>query len=77
MVNLSPEKLKGAGLAIRVEVLDPDKKIISYYSQNLISDTGRFEGMVPLSLNEPLGTYTIVARDIVSGLKAKKTFRVK
>lgn len=76
-IRLSPETLSDIGLAVRLEVYNPAGRPIPCYGRNLISRNGTCQCVIPISLNEPLGEYRIVARDVVSGLEASETFRVK
>jgi len=76
-IDISPSSLRGTGLAMRVDVFAPDGKVIPYYGCNLLSREGRIEGSIPLSLNEAPGTYLVVAKEVASGLEARKKFVVE
>ena len=73
---LAPAEIAGAGLCVRFEVRDSTGKPLDCYTQKVVSSTGRFEMVLPLALNEAPGRYTVVAEEIVSGLRAEVVFKV-
>jgi len=61
----------------RLEVLDPDGMKMPYYAQNLLADKGNASATMTWALNERPGTYSIVVRDVMSGVTAQKTIKIK
>jgi hypothetical protein len=75
--SLAPAEIAGAGLCVRFEATDPSGRSLEYYTRKVISATGQFELLLPLALNDPLGSYTVRAEEIVSGLRAEATLTVE
>jgi hypothetical protein len=75
--SLAPAQIAGAGLCVRFEVTDPSGKSLGYFTRKVISATGQFELILPLALNDPPGSYTVRAEEIVSGLHAATIMTVE
>jgi len=55
---------------IRIELTDPDGKVVNVYTQKLVADSGECSGNVQLGLNEKAGDWNVTARDVSSGTSA-------
>lgn len=55
----------------RLNVYGDDKKEIPYYTRNIVTINGNFEGIVNFALNEAPGKYTLELTDIGSGVSSK------
>ena len=75
--SLAPAEVAGAGLCVRFEVRDSSGRPLDYYTQKVVSSTGRFEMVLPLALNETPGRYTVSAEEIASGLRAEALIDVQ
>jgi len=66
-------------LVYRIEVSDPDGKVVDAYRQKRRTAPGRavLEGHVRTALNDTPGRWTLGATEVVSGTKAKTTFMVQ
>jgi len=60
---------------LRVELLK-DGKNIQAYNKNLVAEKGSASFTIPLAFNEEKGNYTLVVRDINSGVETSFKFRV-
>jgi hypothetical protein len=74
--TLAPAEIAGAGLCVRFEVLDPAGHPLAHYTRKVVANSGEFELIVPLALNETPGRYTVQAEEIVSGLRAETAYIV-
>jgi len=63
--------------ALRLTVLGPDADEITWYAQNVLAPAGRAAATIPLALNETPGTYTLCARDVMSGVVGEHTFELE
>ncbi|HEY3320507.1 MAG TPA: beta-galactosidase [Planctomycetota bacterium] len=54
-----------------VEVYAPSGERLPHYAKNVIAEDGQWNYELALGLNEPLGTYRMVLRDVVSGVTAE------
>ncbi|MBK5295475.1 MAG: beta-galactosidase [Acidobacteriia bacterium] len=59
---------------VRVEVLDPAGRLARHYSTNVLIENGRASAAVPFAWNDT-GTWTVKARDAISGLTAERRLR--
>lgn len=59
---------------LRVTVLGPDGKERKWYAQNVMAPEGRATMTIPLALNETAGSYTILAKDVMSGMAGQMKF---
>ena len=57
---------------LRIDVLRPDGKLSEAYGLNLVAREGRAQGHIPFALNDPVGRWTVVARDVASGVEAER-----
>ncbi len=62
---------------VRLEVIAPDGKRNFFYSQNVDTKNGAWQGEIRTALNDPTGTWTIKAREVISGTTATTQFRLK
>jgi hypothetical protein len=53
-----------------------DGKNIQAYNKNLVAEKGSASFTIPLAFNEEKGNYTLVVRDINSGVETSFKFRV-
>jgi hypothetical protein len=56
----------------RVEVLGPAGEALPWYAANLRAEKGRATWYIPWALNEKPGRYTLVARDVASGVTRRE-----
>ena len=61
----------------RLELIDPQNKLVKYYNFNLLAKKGICSGNAFLCLNEQKGKWRIKAKDILSGKTAEKEFFVQ
>jgi hypothetical protein len=61
----------------RLEVSGPDGNPIDALARNVLAEDGRGKTMIPFALNDTPGTYTVTARDVVTGVKAEGTVEVQ
>ncbi len=67
-----------AGLhVIRVELTDPGGEVVKEYMQKLRAEGGACMGTVHFSLDEKVGDWKILARDVASGVVGTAGFRVE
>ncbi len=64
------------GHVIRVGVVGPDGKDRPYYGAMLRGDGPVRAWRIPFALNDPAGTWTIAATDVVSGVSATAAFEL-
>ena len=62
---------------LRIEVFGPDGKARDFYAANIFAEKGEAKGAIQIALSDPPGTWKIVARDVVSGIKGVAPFTVK
>ena len=62
---------------VRLEVLAPDGKKSFFYTQNVNTKAGSWQGELHTALNDQPGAWTVKAREILSGTTATTTFRLK
>jgi hypothetical protein len=60
---------------VRIEVLDPAGKPALHYASNIMIEDGRGRIEIPFALSDN-GTWTIKARDVISGLTAQRQYRL-
>ena len=61
----------------RLEVLGPDGRPLSHYAQNLAAEAGTVRASVPWALNDRPGTYTLTARDAMSGVAGRRVVTLR
>lgn len=61
---------------IHIRVLGPDGERRRLFDRNLFTTEGKASGSISLAQNETAGRWTLVARDVVSGLEARKFLAV-
>jgi hypothetical protein len=69
-IVLSVEGAPAGYHVIRFTVTGPDGQERACYAANLSADHGIADHVLPLALNDPLGTWTATATDVASGVKA-------
>jgi len=62
---------------VHLEVRRPDGTVNSPLTQNVTLENGRWQGTLPLALNDPTGTWTMTAAEAVSGVTAAAKVEVK
>ena len=62
---------------VRVELRRPDGKLAEAYGVNLVARAGKAEADVPLAFSDPPGRWTLVARDVATGVTVEKPFEVE
>ena len=72
-----PPGVAGCGLCVRFEVVGPDGQPMAHYLRKVVSTTGTFEYVIPVCLDEQPGPYQVTVEEVVTGLKAKTSFRVR
>jgi hypothetical protein len=59
-----------------VDVMDPAGKVMPYYSGNVLATKGRADKILPLSLNDKNGNWTVRVKDLLTGQVQTKTFEL-
>jgi hypothetical protein len=59
-----------------VDVVDPAGKIAPAYSGNVLAPNGRMDRILPFALNDSAGSWTIRARDMLTGQTQSKSVEV-
>jgi len=62
---------------VRLEVLAPDGTKSFFYTQNVNTRNGGWQGEIHTALNDQSGAWTVKAREVLSGTTATTTFRLK
>jgi hypothetical protein len=62
---------------VHLEIRRPDGTLNLPLTHNVVLKNGRWQGTLPLALNDPTGTWTITARETVSGVTAAAKVEVK
>jgi len=73
-VSRTPENLND--VVFRLEVYNPEGKIVDYYSGNYIAIEGKAEITIPLALNDPEGAWKVKVKDVETGVEAEATFNL-
>jgi len=60
-----------------VELVSPKGENISYYAENIVGENGKGHGSVLLALNEAVGKWKILAKDVATGMIAEHVFVVE
>lgn len=60
----------------RVEVYDPEGRLVEYYSANHKAVGGVLETEIPLALNDPEGLWRVKVRDVESRVEGEAFFKV-
>jgi len=56
---------------VRVTVFGPEGKERKYYARNLLAPGGRATGDLVFALDDPAGTWKIVAKDVATGVSGR------
>ena len=75
-IQVEPEKKRAGNHVVTVDVIGPDGEARDAYSGNLLTESGRIEGSIPLAVNDATGLWTISVRDVMSGKEAADRFLV-
>ena len=75
-IHTDPHKTTPGMHIIRVELTDPDGKIVDHYSLNVRADAGACRGRLRLALNEKCGDWMLLATDVATGVYARSTLTV-
>ena len=62
---------------VRLELLNPDGEEVEYYARNHLCPVGTVSADLSTALNEQIGTWTLLARDVASGTETRQTFLVR
>jgi len=62
---------------VRLEILAPDGAPHPFYTQNVNTQGGQWRGQIHTALNDPAGTWTIRAREVMSGQTAGTRFQLR
>ena len=79
-VEMALKISKGEGPSkhcFRVEVVSPMGENLNYYAQNIVSENGSAQAEIPWALNEKPGQYTVMVRDVASGVSVEKSTTLK
>lgn len=75
LVLKSPNALLGDH-PVRIDLLSPDERTLSHYTQRVTCRAGQGEAFIPLGLNEAPGRYTICAMDLLTGIDAQTSVTI-
>jgi hypothetical protein len=56
---------------VRIDVLDPNQDPMPFMSQEISSSCGTATIMIPTAFNDPVGRWTVVATDLLTGLQGR------
>ncbi|MHB9025499.1 MAG: beta-galactosidase trimerization domain-containing protein [Armatimonadota bacterium] len=62
---------------LRIEVLDPRNHEPACYQQKVLAVKGKYQGRLPIALNDPVGNWQIKVTDVISGKVAAVDLRVQ
>lgn len=73
MVSLQIQTSGGApgSHMVRIDVLDPNQDPMPFMSQEICSACGTATIMIPTAFNDPVGRWTLVATDLLTGLQGR------
>jgi hypothetical protein len=70
-------KTSGKGRVIRIQFKSPDNKIVTHYQKMIYTDCdGNGSRDIEFAINDQLGTWTVVATDIASGIEKFTKFKL-
>lgn len=75
--KLAPPADRKTGALYHCRVLTPDEVELAHYAVSQYAADGKAALSVPIALNDPAGTWTIVIRDWLSGAEQKVKLEVK
>jgi hypothetical protein len=61
---------------VNVKVVGPDGKERKHYMRNVALTEGTGVTYIPMALDDPTGTWTILAREVISGKVGETTFQM-
>ena len=61
---------------LRLTVTDPSGQVARHYCENLLTVGGQADVEIPFAPNDLLGTWSVVARDLISGASAETEVEV-
>jgi len=76
-VRIGPAEAKSCGLGVRLTVAGPDGWEVEHYARNRVMTGGVLRETIGLALDEAPGAYTLIARDVLSGLERRVAYTVK
>jgi len=76
-VKLTTGPAKPARHVAKIEVFSPDGAKHALYSGSIDTRGGKGSGRFRLALNDTVGTWRLVATDVISGVKAEASWRVR
>jgi len=76
-VTVSPRLAAAERHVVRLQLFAPDGSEWKDFNVNRVAENGAFTHVFTLPLNAPEGTWTVHAREAISGLSAKKVLTVK
>jgi len=59
---------------LHLDVFSPDGKRVEHYSSNAIAREGKASFEIPFALNDAAGEWTVVVRDVATGVKSSAKF---
>ncbi|MBI2194546.1 MAG: beta-galactosidase trimerization domain-containing protein [Planctomycetes bacterium] len=62
---------------VRMEVTDPSGASMPHYGRNLLLPGGMGEAVLPFALNDPRGVWTVMLRDVVSGVTVSRKVQLE
>jgi len=62
---------------VHLDVIDPEGTTVEHYSGNLLVIQGSASKLLPFAFNDKPGTWTIRARDLLSGATVRVELKVK
>ena len=76
-VAVKPGEAAACGFGVRFTVTGPDGKEKEEYSCTLVMRNGRVETVIAPAFDEVSGDYIVTVEEVISGLRAKKTYTIK
>jgi hypothetical protein len=61
---------------LRIEVQDPQGRLLRHYGQNVVCPEGQGQATIPLALNDAPGQWTVTARDVATGVSNRMNLQV-
>ena len=62
---------------LHLELKAPDGSVRPCYAKNVAAPDGRWQGDLPLALNDPAGRWTLTMHDVIGGVSAAQNFEVE
>ncbi|MFA6931480.1 MAG: beta-galactosidase trimerization domain-containing protein, partial [Lentisphaeria bacterium] len=74
-IHIARTPIRGSGV-VRIEVFTPQGKLSESYTTNPSLQEGITDLALHTAINDPIGKWTIVAKDIISGLAVETSFEL-